>query len=220
MTTPAKTLPQDLTGMVFGRLTVLAQHGLIKHIGTTWKCVCVCGNEKIVDRQSLKKGHVRSCGCLCRDHCKALAIKRRQGGIVDGKKTKAYGVWQALRDRCNNPNNPAYKNYGGRGITVCKEWNSFPQFLKDMGEPPSKRSIDRIDNNKGYFAVNCRWATKSEQERNKRPRTHCRKGHEYTPDNTRISRRGCRECIICAKAHALAWYYKNKERKAKETTNA
>lgn len=82
-------------------------------------------------------------------------------------KTSEYLIWVSMRQRCLNPNNKQYSRYGGRGITVCKEWDNFQTFLKEMGGRPSKsHSLDRIDNNKGYDAENCRWATQSEQTRN------------------------------------------------------
>ena len=85
-------------------------------------------------------------------------------------KSKSYQTWAAMKQRCNNPNNKHYKDYGGRGIGICKEWGQFINFYKDMGEPLDSMSLDRIDNNKGYFKDNCRWATNIIQGRNQRTR--------------------------------------------------
>jgi hypothetical protein len=86
-----------------------------------------------------------------------------------GKKdTRAYNIWAGIKSRCQNPNEPAYKNYGGRGITLCSRWQDFRNFYADMGDPPEGRSIERVDNSRGYEPGNCVWATRSEQNRNKR----------------------------------------------------
>ncbi len=100
---------------------------------------------------------------------KQTKTTRGKYGATHGKsRTKIYAVWAVMRHRCNNPNNPSYSYYGGRGITVCAAWAEFEAFLSDMGEPPTGYSLDRIDTNKGYCPENCRWATKTTQARNQR----------------------------------------------------
>ncbi len=220
MTTPRKNVPRrNLVGDVFGRLTVIRFSHFNWNRVSYWDCVCECGEKRTVDISSLRKGHTRSCGCLVREHCRASAIARRQGGIIDGKATKTYAAWQAMRDRCNNPNIKCWKNYGGRGIKVCPEWDDFTVFLRDMGEASPGLSLDRIDNDLGYFAENCRWTDRKTQNMNRRKTTHCRKGHEWTPDNTRWVK-GARSCRECQRAYSLNWYYKNKIKKEKLNATA
>lgn len=128
-----------------------------------WKCKCDCGSIKRVRHYSLLYGLSRSCGCLKRE---SLSSRTFRHGQIN---TRAYNTWRGMKGRCTNQKDSAYSRYGARGITVCDEWRRFEGFVADMGQPPSARhTLDRIDNNKGYFKANCRWADPKTQARNQR----------------------------------------------------
>ena len=131
-----------------------------------WLCKCICGTTKTVAQTDLRSGKSKSCGCV--------------NGIKNPKTNykKEYIAWERMKSRCNNPNDVAYPNYGGRGITVCKEWNDFSNFLKDVGKAPSKSHvIDRIDCNLNYDKSNVRWINRSLSSYNTRKQKRNKTGY-------------------------------------------
>lgn len=163
----------DLTGKVFGRLTVIKREPPGEHGHAKWKCQCRCGNVPIKTGTDLFHGHTQSCGCLKRE-TSALNLptpeKCRQNSTTHGmSKTPIWRIWQAMISRCYCQSDTAYRSYGARGITVCSRWReSFENFYCDMGPRPDGLTIERKNNHKGYTPDNCKWATHKEQCRNRR----------------------------------------------------
>lgn len=152
----------DLTGKSFGLLTVIKRTDNIG-LNTGWECKCECGNIAKIRYYSLKRGDTKSCGCL---RAEKLKNEKTTHGHYN---SRTYHSYHSMKARCLNTNHKQYKDYGGRGIVVCKKWlNSFESFLSDMGERPKDKTLDRINNNKNYTKNNCKWSTILEQNNNKR----------------------------------------------------
>lgn len=164
-----------LTGKRFGRLTAIKDVGS-QNWKRMWLCKCDCGGEKVVTCGNLNSGIIQSCGCLQRE---TRGKSRRIHGLT---RSREYARWQAMLRRCFDPTHESFKDYGGRGITVCDRWkSSVVAYLEDIGQMPGENySVDRIDNNANYscgkcqectdngWTMNCRWATREQQSRNAR----------------------------------------------------
>jgi len=189
-----------MDGEKVGRWTVLNRDGAM------WLCRCDCGTEKRVLKYSLTRGDTRSCGCLREE-------LRKVRPTTHGKsRTPLYNLWTGIIQRCTNPNVAAYPDYGGRGIKVCDRWRtSFESFQTDLPDrpedPPGWSSVrpywtlDRIDNDGPYVPGNVRWASPSDQTRNRRPKVECKRKHALNDANTYVFPNGRRACRTCRRMH-------------------
>ena len=178
------TVVTDLLGKRFGRLVVIEHIGRIANKrgrAHFWRCICDCGQEKVLCGADLRIGDTTSCGCLDKENRARRAGSRTR---THGKtKTPEHYVWDSMIQRCRNPKRKDYSRYGAIGITVCDRWSSFSAFLEDMGPRPSpNHSIERNDYSKPYEPSNCRWATRVEQARN-------------TSANVRVTIDGTTKCL-------------------------
>ena len=167
-----RSRPDIIPGTKLNRLTIVERSAdLINHQGYKTRMLrvrCDCGQEKAIRSASFYSGHLKSCGCLKVE--KFIARTLKHGHAAHGRTTKTYRAGHDAIERCSRPTHGRFPDYGGRGIDVCQRWReSFENFLADMGEPDDRSlSLDRIDNDGNYEPGNCRWATRSQQQRNKR----------------------------------------------------
>lgn len=167
----------DETGNRYGRLTVIRRADLDGSHDVMWLCRCDCGGEKVARGSKLRRGEVRSCGCLERETRVKNGSKRAIHGMC---KSRLYEVWRGMKKRCGNSSHPHYKDYGGRGITVCDEWaNSFNAFAEwalshgyNESAPKGGCTLDRIDPDGNYCPENCRFADMVVQQNNRRDRSN------------------------------------------------
>lgn len=153
---------EDLSGRKFGLWKVVKLAYTYTPGNPKWHCICECGTKRLVSGNQLRFGKTTNCDCVPKKY------KVKHGHNRDSGESPEYSVWRGMIQRCTNPKATHYDDYGGRGITVCKRWRTFENFLEDMGERPEGMSLDRIRNSRGYCKSNCRWATPSQQRLNQR----------------------------------------------------
>ena len=153
----------QMDGQTYGKLKVVKFSHIEKNLAI-WVCECSCGNVVKVRGSNLRSGLTKTCGCSRLDNKRLIAAVTKHGQY--GK--PIYRTWQSIIARCDRPSHKSYKDYGGRGITVCDSWRKFANFYADMGDRPAGTTIERIDNSKGYEPGNCEWQDAQHQARNRR----------------------------------------------------
>ena len=155
--------PEREIGKRYGKWKVIKFIDIHRNL-QRFECKCICGFRRLHCVADLRAGKSTQC-TTC--HNREIAQRNTKHGM---HKTKIYKIWSSMRDRCNNPNNTAYKYYGARGIKVCKRWHKFENFYRDMGDQPPGLTLDRINNDGNYTPTNCRWISHKENCQNRRKR--------------------------------------------------
>ena len=157
------------TGNRYGKLVVIERAGRNNCKKVLWKCQCECGKTKIINGNSLRNGLTESCGCY------RIKLMTTHGQ----SRARIYQIWRGMNNRCLNKKSRAYKDYGKRGITICDEWLKFPPFYKWAMSHGYKKTltIERVDNDLGYYPDNCVWATRTKQQHNRRMPQNNTSGH-------------------------------------------
>ena len=186
---------KDIAGQRFGKLLVIEQdHSKTDKVNHRfWRCQCDCGNLKTIREDAITRGQ-QSCGCL-------RFVKH--GHYVGYRGTPTYYSWRNMIARCRNPDDPAYKNYGGRGIQVCDRWHSFANFVADLGDKPKGYSIERIDNDGNYEPSNCKWIPRAFQSKNRREVIARRAGRKARQLVLRLQRSKSRVLLVAERRRWL-----------------
>jgi hypothetical protein len=191
----------DLTGQRFGRLVVLKRAENNRRGQAMWLCRCDCGKEKIISSSPLRSGVTQSCGCYHNERSKEIHTKHGMCG------TRIHDIWVAMRQRCSNHNNPSYRHYIENNIHVCEEWHNFNAFNEwSMANGYQENlTLDRIDNTKGYCPQNCRWATRTVQNNNRRNNRRITYNGETLTLSQWCDRTGLSESLLFDRIVKLGW---------------
>lgn len=199
----------DIAGQNFGRLTAIKCVGKDNHGAALWFCKCSCGNEKIIRGDRLRSGEIVSCGCYQKECRSNTAKEMGRHNITHGlSHDRLYYIYNNMIRRCCEKTNTKYKNYGKRGICVCKEWrddkSAFFQWARESGYS-EELTLDRVDVNKGYFPDNCRWATQKQQANNKTNNTQLSYGEETHTLSEWADITGISRATISARINEYGW---------------